>query len=323
MHTEQPQYVFGPVPSRRLGRSLGVDLVPFKTCTYDCIYCQLGRTTHKTTVREEYVPLGPVVAEVRRKLAEGPLPDYVTLSGSGEPTLYSRLAELISEIKAITSTPVAVLTNGSLLWQAEVRESLAGADLVLPSLDAGSDALFQQVNRPHPEVTFERMITGLQEFRRGFAKPIWLEVFLLEGLTAVPTEAVRIAEIAAGISPDRLQLNSVARPAAEDYARAVSLQTLHGYAGAFGERAEVIMEYEAIAQSERGHADEAEVLALLRRRPCRVEDLAQGLGLHRNEVLKHLGHLLRAGQVLGAVTHVRTYYSAPGTDDGADGEERG
>ncbi len=323
MQTEQPQYVFGPVPSRRLGRSLGIDLVPFKTCTYDCIYCQLGRTTHKTVDRAEYVPLDAVVAEVSRKLKEGPAPDYVTLSGSGEPTLHSRLAEVISAIKRVTTTPVAVLTNGSLFWQAEVREALNEADLVVPSLDAGSPALFQRVNRPHPEVTFERMVAGLQEFRREFAKQIWLEVFLLEGLTAIPTELVRIAEIAATISPDRLQLNSVARPPAEDYARGVSLQTLRGYAGAFGERAEVIMDYEPATQGEQSHADEEEVTALLRRRPCRVEDLAQGLGLHRNEVLKYLGHLLRAGEVTGAVAHGYTYYRARSANDGPnEGESR-
>ena len=321
MPEQQAQYVFGPVPSRRLGRSLGVDLVPFKTCTYDCIYCQLGRTTHKTVERAEYVPLEAVVAEVKARLAQGPAPDYVTLSGSGEPTLYSRLAELISEIKALTTTPVAVLTNGSLLWQAEVREALAGADLVLPSLDAGSDALFQQVNRPHREVTFEQMVTGLQEFRRGFAKPIWLEVFLLQGLTATPAELVRIAEVAATIAPDRLQFNSVARPPAEDYARAVPLQTLQGYAGAFGASAEVIMEPESPAPDARGPANEAELVALLRRRPCRVEDIAVGLSLHRNEVLKHLGHLLRAGKVAGAVTQGRTYYRAHNADGGPNGEE--
>ena len=123
-------YVFGPVPSRRLGRSLGIDVVPFKTCTYDCIYCQLGRTTHKTIERQEWVPLRDVLAELRGKLSTKP--DYITLSGSGEPTLYSRLRELIDQIKAMTPIPVAVLTNGSLLWQEAMRRDLQGADLVIP-----------------------------------------------------------------------------------------------------------------------------------------------------------------------------------------------
>jgi len=123
-------YIFGPVPSRRLGRSLGVDLVPFKTCTYDCIYCQLGRTTNKTAERREWVPLNEVLAELQDKLATKP--DYITLSGSGEPTLYSRLDDLIDRIRSMTDVPVAVLTNGSLLWQKEVRRQLMDAHLVIP-----------------------------------------------------------------------------------------------------------------------------------------------------------------------------------------------
>ena len=139
-------HIFGPVPSRRLGRSLGIDLVPHKTCSYDCIYCQLGRTTCKTIERKEWVPLDAVVAELETKLS--PRPDYVTLSGSGEPTLYSRLDELIDRIKHLTDIPVAVLTNGSLLWQEVVQQQLAAADLVMPSLDAGNATAFHLVNRP-------------------------------------------------------------------------------------------------------------------------------------------------------------------------------
>ena len=143
-------------------------MVPFKTCSYDCVYCQLGRTTNRTIERKEYVPLGDVLEELDRRLAEGPAPDYVTLSGSGEPTLYSRLGELIAGIKERTDRPVAVLTNGSLLWDADVQEALLEADLVIPSLDAGDDAIFQWVNRPHPAVSFERMVAGLETFCRRF-----------------------------------------------------------------------------------------------------------------------------------------------------------
>ena len=152
-------HVFGPVPSRRLGRSLGVDLVPFKTCTYDCVYCQLGRTTNKTMERREWVPLDEVLAELKAKLHCRP--DYITLSGSGEPTLYSRMGELIERVQSMTDTPVAVLTNGSLLWQSEVRAQVMAADLVIPSLDAGNAPMFSAVNRPHETIAFERMIDGL------------------------------------------------------------------------------------------------------------------------------------------------------------------
>ncbi len=168
-------YIFGPVPSRRLGRSLGVDLVPFKTCSYDCIYCQLGRTTNQTVERREWVPLDAVLAELRGKLASQP--DYITLSGSGEPTLYSRLDELIDGIRAMTEVPIAVLTNGSLLWQPEVRSKLLRAHLVIPSLDAGDERTFQAIDRPHGTISFKRMLWGLIDFRREYQGQYWLEVF--------------------------------------------------------------------------------------------------------------------------------------------------
>lgn len=160
--SENLQHVFGPVPSRRLGRSLGVDLVPFKTCTYDCIYCQVGRTTCKTMERKEWVPMDLVLDELEGKLACRP--DYVTLSGSGEPTLHSRLGEIIEQIQAMTDVPVAVLTNGWLLWQPQVRAELALADMVLPSLDAGDPTKFNFINRPHPSLSFDRVVEGLIAF---------------------------------------------------------------------------------------------------------------------------------------------------------------
>ena len=165
------EYIFGPVPSRRLGRSLGVDLVPFKTCTYDCIYCQLGRTTNKTMQRKEWVSIDIVIEQLKAKLSSKP--DYITLSGSGEPTLYSRLEELIIKIKDITDIPVAVLTNGSLLWLPEVRNALKSADMVVPSLDAGSSQLFQYVNRPHADIRFSKMLQGLGDFRKYYSGQYW------------------------------------------------------------------------------------------------------------------------------------------------------
>ncbi len=210
MNDQRQHHIFGPVPSRRLGRSLGVDLVPFKTCTYDCIYCQLGRTTCKTHERKEWVPMDAVLEELKQKLATHP--DYITLSGSGEPTLCPRLGEIIERIKAMTSIPVAVLTNGSLLWLKEVRAAVALADVVMPSLDAGDDLLFQTVNRPHPEITFERLVSGLEQFRREFTGQYWLEVMLLAGHTALPAHVQKIAHWVQRIRPDRVQLNTATRP---------------------------------------------------------------------------------------------------------------
>jgi len=281
-----------------------MDLVPFKTCTYDCIYCQLGRTTLKTVERREWVPLDEVVAELQDRLASHP--DYVTLSGSGEPTLYSRLGELIDRIRSLTNVPVAVLTNGSLLWQAEVRRQLLDAHLVMPSLDAGDSNVFSAVNRPHSDITFERMLEGLIAFRNEFRGRYWLEVFLVGGHTAITAEARKIVECVGRIKPDRVQLNTVTRPPAEDCAVAVPRRRLRELAAMFGPAAEVIADVKGVAIEGGFTATQQTILQLLQRRPCSLEDIAQGLAIHPNEAAKHVERLLARG-------HVECVSSAQGT----------
>jgi wyosine [tRNA(Phe)-imidazoG37] synthetase (radical SAM superfamily) len=309
------EYVYGPVPSRRLGRSLGVDLVPFKTCTYDCVYCQLGRTTNKTLERKEYVPIDRVVAEVARKLAAGDVPDYIALAGSGEPTLHSGIGELIREIKRMTKVPVAVLTNGSLLWMSEVREALMAADLVLPSLDAGDERTFRYVNRPHTGLAFRAVVDGIAEFTRSFAGQVWLEVFLLEGVTGVTAEAKKIAALVERISPARVQLNTVSRPPAEEFAFAVSRNRLGELKRFFPGQAEVVGEDggKSAQGAALDGARDADILALLSRRPCTSEDVARGLRIHVAEALKCLEALAAAGRVKTVLTGGRVYYSAVGS----------
>jgi len=299
--------IFGPVPSRRLGRSLGVDLVPFKTCTYDCIYCQLGPTTDKTVERREWVPLEDVLSELKGKLATRP--DYITLSGSGEPTLYSRLGELIDGIRSMTAVPVAVLTNGSLLWQEEVRRQLLDSHLVIPSVDAGSGGMFRAVNRPHDSISFERMLEGLIAFREAFRGECWLEVFLLAGHTAVEGEVRRIADCAARIQPDRVQLNTATRPTAEDYAVMVSHARMADLAGRFDPPAEVIADYRGVHARSEFQAGREAVLEMIQRRPCSLEDIAAGLGLHRNEAVKHIEQLDAEGLLEKRSSGARLFYS--------------
>ncbi|MEW6363471.1 MAG: radical SAM protein [Acidobacteriota bacterium] len=293
------QHVYGPVSSRRLGRSLGIDLVPFKTCTYDCIYCQLGRTTHKTALRSEYVPIDGVYAELRGRLETTRCLDYVTIAGSGEPTLNSRVGDLIAQIKTLTNIPVAVLTNGSLLWMRDVQDALMEADLVLPSLDAGDDNLFRHVNRPHRDITFETMVDGLVQFRDRFGKPLWLEVFLLGGITGIRPEVERIAAHVRRIRPERVQLNSVSRPPCEDFAFAVPAKRLEGLATLFDRRADVVCE--SGDNTSQTHASEAAtdqaILALLSRRPCTAKGVADGLGIHINEATKRLHRLAQQREV--------------------------
>ena len=301
-------YIFGPVPSRRLGRSLGVDLVPLKTCSYDCIYCQLGNTTCKTTERKEWAPLDDVVLELKDRLSARP--DYITLSGSGEPTLYSRCGELIDRIKAMTGVPVAVLTNGSLLWQEEVRKQLMNADLIVPSLDAGDKEMFRLVNRPHKDVSFERMLAGLADFRREFRGDYWLEVFVLGAYTAIKAESAKLAECAKLIGPDRVQLNTVTRPPAESFAIGISRERLTELAKMFNPPAEVIADFQDVHGQAGFAASREDVLNLLRRRPCSMDDIASGLGMHRNEVVKYVEHLNAEGLLLQTQTAGRLHYRA-------------
>ncbi len=289
MKSERQHYIFGPVPSRRLGRSLGVDLVPFKTCSYDCIYCQLGRTTCRTIKRREWVPMEDVLDELKQKLTCRP--DYITLSGSGEPTLHSRLGEIIEHIQAMTAVPVAVLTNGSLLWQKEVREEVALADVVLPSLDAPDPERFEFINRPHPNITFERLVEGLETFRREFTGQYWLEVMLLDGYTTLPPQVRQLAELARRIRPDKVQLNTAVRPPAEEYAMAVPPERLAEIARMFEPTAEVVADYRGQRASAEAQASADAFLALVRRRPCTMHDIAQGLAMKPNEVVKLLADL--------------------------------
>ncbi len=303
---EAESLVFGPVPSRRLGRSLGIDLVPFKTCSYDCVYCQLGRTTVKTTERKEWVPLDAVLEQVKPKLASQP--DYITLSGSGEPALFSRISELIASIKNMTDIPVAVLTNGSLLWQKALRDDLQRADLVIPSLDAGNARMFQYVNRPAPGLSFDRMVEGLVAFRQEYGGQYWLEVFLLGGVTGVRAEAEAIGRVVRRIGPDRVQLNTVSRPPAEEFAFPVRPEEMARLAPLIAENAEVVADYQHVHEQPAFAARGEDVMALLRRRPCTTEDIASGLGMHRNEVVKYVEQFLAENRLDSEKRGHRTYY---------------
>ena len=306
-------YVFGPVPSRRLGRSLGVDLVPHKTCSYDCAYCQLGPTTNRTLERGPFVSLRSVLGELRSKLATGIAPDYITLSGSGEPTLQAGLGALIAGIRRMTDRPVAVLTNGSLLWRQDVRSELQTADLVIPSLDAGDAAMFRRVNRPHPDLEFERMVAGLVAFRRAFPGQLWLEVFLLAGLTTTDDQLRKIRALLDAIGPDRIQLNTVARPPSEHGARAASAAALAHATRVLGPRAEVIAERPAADTPDTVTLQVEEILALLARRPCTLDDMAAGLQTHRLGVAKQVEQLLRSQTIVSRRYGRRVYYQpAPG-----------
>ncbi|RDV84087.1 radical SAM protein [Ammonifex thiophilus] len=300
--------VFGPIFSRRLGNSLGVDLVPFKTCTYDCIYCQLGRTTNRTLERRAFFPVAAVLDEVEAKLAAGPPPDYITLSGSGEPTLHSEIEAIIAKLKERSQIPVAVLTNGSLLYQAEVRRALLRADVVLPSLDAGDAELFNYVNRPHPALSFDQVVEGLIRFREEYAGALWLEVFLLGGVTAIEDEVRKLAKWVELIKPDKIQINTVTRPPAEEFAFSVPEEELHRLAPILGRNAEVIALHHEVAAQGKTWIQEQELFNVLRRRPVTLEEIAAGLGIHPAEAAKRVQELLATGKIKSTKVGSIIYY---------------
>lgn len=304
------RYVYGPVPSRRLGHSLGIDLVPFKVCTYDCIYCQLGRTTMKTLERAEYVPIEDVLSELENKLPQYPESNYITIAGSGEPTLHSGIGTLIERIKALTDIPLAVLTNGSLLWMRDVQDALMRADVVLPSLDAGDENLFQHINRPYEMLSFKLVVDGIAEFTRRFPGDVWLEVFLLGGMTGLISEVKKIAAIVSRIAPARTQLNTICRPPAEDFAVSVSKAQLEQFKAMIPGVVEIITEdkMEQPGELQAVRPSSEEVLALLDRRPCTVEDIAKGLRLNPLEAMKWVEVLTKQGSVASERVGEKIYY---------------
>ncbi len=301
------KYVFGPVPSRRLGRSLGVDLVPFKTCTYNCIYCQLGPTTCRTLERREWVPTDDILEQVKDAL-ETTSPDYVTISGSGEPTLHTELGRIIDGIKSVTDIPLALLTNGSLLWMPEVRDAVGPVDLVIPSLDAGTDEGFRRVNRPVDGLSFEQVIDGLVSFREYFHREVWLEIFLLAGLTACENEVAKMIDLAERMYFDRVQLNTVSRPPCEDYAYPVPEAQMLRYAARFGTNAEIIADFCHTHDLSEFAAKREDVLNMLRHRPCTVDGIAGGLGIHVNEAVKYIQELLERNEIATTELDGKMYY---------------
>ena len=303
--SEERKYVFGPVPSRRLGLSLGVDIVegggekgvPSKVCTLDCVYCQLGRTGTKTIERKEYVSVEAVLGELKARFAEGVEADFVTISGSGEPTLNVRLGEIVDGIKRLTNIPVAILTNGTLLYMAEVRADCAKADVVLPSLDAGDDETFEKINRPHRDISIEKLISGLCAFRDEFAGQIWLEVFFVGGLNIGDEQIHKIRDAIGRIGPDKVQVNTAVRPTAERGVSRVESEKLRAIAAKLGERCEVVADFSAGRGGGDVDVSAEEVLSMLKRRPCSLDDICTGLGIELKEAERYITHLQEEGVV--------------------------
>lgn len=305
---EVTSYIYGPVPSWRLGRSLGVDIVPFKTCSFNCIYCETGRTTNLTLERKEYVSKTSVIEELKAFLSKRKNINYITFSGSGEPTLNSRIGEMISEVKKLTDIPVAVVTNSSLLNREEVRRELREADVVLPSLDVVSQSLFESLNRPHPSLKIEEIIKGLIEFREEFKNKIWLEVLLVKGINDAPEEIRKLAEVIEKIKPDKVQLNTVIRPPAEEEVFALNQKELRSIQRQLPGKVEVVRKFKKISKGEHIEKLETDIKNLLKRRPCTLSDISSALRVNSKEVMKNLTILERRAEIKAELHNRKRYY---------------
>ncbi|MDD4222973.1 MAG: radical SAM protein [Candidatus Cloacimonetes bacterium] len=309
------KHLFGPVQSRRLGFSLGVDLVPFKYCPLNCVYCEVQSTDHLTLERREFFPLQEITDELADFLKDQPKLDYMTFSGAGEPTLYSRIGDIVRFIKdEFPGYKLALLTNGTLLNNSSLRQEILPCDLILPSLDACRQQTFKIINQPHPELTAAGLVEALVALRNDYHGLIWLEVFIIAGINDSEEELACLCEAIGRIRPDLVQINSLDRPGAEAWVQAAGDSVLNKVLDYFSAR--LGMPVEIIAKAHQANTDlhvpediEATIAATLKRRPSTAEDLSSSLGLHINEISKFLRQLHGEGKVSVRREHRGIFYS--------------
>lgn len=303
------RYIFGPIPSRRLGLSLGVDMVPHKTCTLDCVYCECGKTTNLTLTRKEYVPLKRIKAELEAFLANDPLLDFITFSGAGEPTLHNGLEDIVRFIKtAFPQYKLALLTNGTLFYRSDVSNEIIDLDLVKVSLDAVYEKNFKRINRPHRKLELAHIINGLIAFRKKFAKQFWIEVFLVPGYNDSPIELKEIKNVLNILAPDRVQLNTLDRPGTEPWVEPAGKKALTEIA-AYLYNAQIIKHFKPDPSARILDEDFYQrLLAAIKRRPCTADDASRLLGVDEKEVRRHLYALIAKGAITKKKMPRGTFY---------------
>jgi len=309
------KYIFGPVPSRRLGKSLGIDPIPLKTCNWNCVYCQLGRTVPLTQERGEFAPRHDLLAEVEQVLAvQSPgKVDWVTFVGSGEPTLHAGLGWMIRQVKRITDLPVAVITNGSLLHLPEVRDELSAADAVLPTLDAGNALLYKQINRAAPRFTHDRHIEGLYIFRREYPGKLWIELMLIRGLNDTEEALQELALVLKTIKPDQVQITLPLRPPAETWVRPADMAGLQRAKEFLGNVVPVAIPDSSQAQAMRIGDLADTILSVVTRHPMQEEELFLLLGRWSGEeVHAAIGELAETHKIQDVEQNGHIFWSAAG-----------
>jgi wyosine [tRNA(Phe)-imidazoG37] synthetase (radical SAM superfamily) len=294
------KHLFGPVPSRRLGMSLGIDLIPKKVCSLNCVYCEVGKTTLLTTERLEYIKYDEVIVELKDFMSSNSKIDYITFSGSGEPTLNSRIGDVLNFIKEnYPYVKTAVLTNGTLLSDKKLRQELLIADVILPSLDAAGHDVFMRINRPSHGILLQDYIQGLIDLRKEYQGKIWLEVLFLKGYNDSEDELMRLKEAIEKIKPDSVQLNTLDRPGTTEKLIPLSKDELQYIIDFWGSNnAEIIASQLQRTNISSYRSDVASaILETIARRPCTLDDLHRLLGIHVNEINKYLGTLETEGKI--------------------------
>ena len=301
-------HIYGPVPSRRLGFSLGVDIIPFKTCSLDCLYCQLGPTPEKKSSRAPFFSPQEILPQIREAIQSGRRIDTITFSGSGEPTLNTLIRDLIAGIKSFTKIPITVLTNSTFMPDPEVRRALLQADRLVPSLDAATQDVFSQVNRPAPGLKISDIIDGLIAFRKDFSGLIWLEILLVKGINDSDKHLNSLKAAVERIRPDRIQLNTVVRPPSDRSSKPLTRERMEDIRSFFGEKAEIIAEMAKTDQKPIVTNLPEQILAVIRRRPVTREDLSNSLGLDRSDIQTCLDDLLSAQKIKTVRQGKHIYY---------------
>jgi len=307
------KHLFGPVPSRRLGISLGVDLVPHKVCSLNCVYCEVGRTTNLTIERREYIPLNDILAELKSYLENKPELNYITFSGAGEPLLHNGIGKVITFIKEnYPQYKLALLTNSTLLYDKNVRQEILGIDLLLPSLDAVSEKVFKKLNRPNPKLDNDKIIEGLIKFSKDFSGKIWLEIFIVPGLNDTSEELELLKNVIKDIAPDQVQLNTLDRPGTEGWIEPVTKNRMEEIAELLKPLpVEIIAKFQSRNKIRSYQKDvEQQIIETIKRRPCTDKDLSEMLGIHINEINKYLSELLHEGSVTTQQQERGTFFCA-------------
>lgn len=314
------KYLYGPIPSRRLGVSLGIDPIPHKTCPLNCIYCECGATNNFTLERKEYIPTDAILEEISRFLDENPAPDYITFSGSGEPTLHSRLGFMISSLKQkYPHIKIAVLTNSIMLYSEKLQNELLGADLIAPSLDAVTESVFKRIDVPVPGVDIASIPLHLQEFARNFLaqpnKALWMEIFVVEGLNTTPQEIEAFIDVFKNMPYTKIQLNRLDRIGTVRTLTPASMESMEAVKTAFIKAG--LHDVEIIGKCKKReeikkyrHNLEESILETLGRRSHSFDDLMDITGLDDEHLGSYLDvltaeHKLEAGIIEGRVVYTR------------------